>query len=368
MDAISRESIITAFPLCSVGADLLEIALILVLAAHLLLVNLAMAGPLGALVLEWLGSHNNNRTMAAIGRQLAWWSLISLVLAMLLGGALLVLESNQQGSRYWATLEAVKPSQLWFALAELGFYLAAMSGYLWLRGATKLSRITQRILAVFAATNLMYHFPPLFTVLSMISTRPELQGQMLDRPTLRGLMLEGEVLARVFHIWLASLAVVGLAMMVSAWRRQKLVTDDSGDRAAGVITWGARLALVATLLQLPVGLWVMGELPSYELLLGGDWFGTALFVISIAGVLRLMHLLASLALGDHEPRQIFESLAILTTVVTLMTGVLYRVEHRSDSTGLGFSHYSSASASVVCRVPILSTHSTGRPNYAARVD
>ena len=333
MDACSAASIITAFAFRRCGARVLEVGLILVLAAHLLLVNVAMAGPLGALGLEWSGARSGDRDIGAIGRQLAWWSVGSLVLAMLLGGALLLLESRHDNSRYWQTLQAITPSQLWFAGAELGFYLLAMIGYLLLHGATRASRITQRGLAFFSATNLMYHFPPLFTALSMISTRPELQGAPLDRAALRELMLESAVIARVSHIWLASLAVLGLAMMACAWRRHRQeprVAEDAGG-CLRVVGWGARLALATSLLQLPVGLWVLGELRSYDSLLGADLVATVLFAVSLLGVLRLLHLLAAVALGDHETRQVVESIALMLIVVTLMTGVLHRVDRHADA-------------------------------------
>jgi hypothetical protein len=90
---------------------------------------------------------------------------------------------------------------------------------------------------------------------------------------------------------------------------------------------GARTALAATLLQLPIGLWVLLGLPpsAQNRLLGGELLDTALFSAAIfAMVLLVMQLLAA-ALGDSRRRTAIASAALLFVVLLLMSGVLHQV-------------------------------------------
>jgi hypothetical protein len=85
---------------------------------------------------------------------------------------------------------------------------------------------------------------------------------------------------------------------------------------------GGRIALAATLLQIPVGLWVLSALPQQSLLLGSDAVATLLFGGSVLGSLALLHQLAIWSLGDISRRRVWLSTALLCAVVLLMTGAL----------------------------------------------
>jgi hypothetical protein len=52
---------------------------------------------------------------------------------------------------------------------------------------------------------------------------------------------------------------------------------------------------------------------------------TGLFAISVLLALWLMHTLAAIALGDHEPRQIGRCVATLLAIVLLMVATRYRL-------------------------------------------
>ena len=73
-------------------------------------------------------------------------------------------------------------------------------------------------LALLAATNLLYHFPPLLTIMTMSAGGEiELAGEV-DAATFRQLFSTPNVLAHTLHFWLASVAVSGVVVFWLARR------------------------------------------------------------------------------------------------------------------------------------------------------
>jgi hypothetical protein len=140
----------------------------------------------------------------------------------------------------------------------------------------------------------------------------------------------------VFHVVLASFAVAGLAL---AWigaagslnppkapvEPNKNRTDNSNDapkprNPATVSALGGRISLWSTLVQMPVGIWIVLALPDVQaerILLGNP-----LFISAVIVALGLMHQLAMLALGDVTKRRLSVSTILLMAVVLLMTAAL----------------------------------------------
>ena len=67
----------------------MELTLITVVAVHLLAVNLAGAGPLVVVWLDWLGGRRQQPPWQAIARRLAWWSILAAAVGMAIGLAAL---------------------------------------------------------------------------------------------------------------------------------------------------------------------------------------------------------------------------------------------------------------------------------------
>ena len=114
------------------------------------------------------------------------------------------------------------------------------------------------LLAVFAATDLIYHFPPLFAVVSTLSLRPNLWDAPLDHALYWRLLLEGDTLCGVMHYLAGRLGhPFAIGVMVLTLR-----SGGGGWLRSG---WdplaGARISLFVSLAQLPVGVWVVPELP-----------------------------------------------------------------------------------------------------------
>ncbi len=302
---------------------------IILVAVHLIAVNLAGAGPLVALWMEWRGTRRNQPKLWDVARTVAKCTIAAVGIGVALGllalAAMTTPEAGGGPANYTFALKQVPASRWWFAVAEILFYLACMAAYLvWLRQAPRW-RLVHRALAIAASTNLLYHFPALFTILAIVPTRPELIGVPLERALFHQLLLDPETLARVAHVWLASFAVSGLALAWIGWRELR---QRGGSAIEFAIVAGGRLALGATLLQIPVGVWVLLTLPQTQQnrLMGGEAICTAIFGTSILAGLMLMHHLAILALGDISRRRLIMSTAMMGGVILLMTAALQCAE------------------------------------------
>ncbi|MEX2141639.1 MAG: hypothetical protein WD894_20405 [Pirellulales bacterium] len=296
---------------------MLELLLVVAFTLHLVAVNVAAAGPLYCVAAEWRGRRRGDVAAQRVARRFAVWSLIGFVVGITIGGVLLAILWYADRA-YWSALARVPRYRWWFFGGEVVFYFVCMIPYvvLWERVGGR--RWWHRLLAILAATNLLYHFPPLFTMLSLMSSRPELAGETLDRSLYVELFTDAETLARVAHHWLSSLATTGVALMLLATR---------GDASSGwMAVFAARVALTASVLQLPVGVWLLLVSPAgaRSQLLGGDMASTVLFGTAIiCMVLLLQHLLAA-ALGDDSRPTAVKSAALLLAVLLLMSGVLHR--------------------------------------------
>ena len=332
---------------------MLELSLVFAFTAHLVAVNVAAAGPLYCVAIEWRGTRHGNLEAVALGRRLAIWSLVGFVAGILLGAALLAVLWHADRS-YWAALRRVPAHRWWFFGGELIFYLVCMVAYVWLWDGSVGTHVDasaaadadaslgethprgrwwHRLLAVLASTSVLYHFPPLFTMLSLMSTRPELAESALDRSLYVELFTDAETLSRVAHHWLASIATAGVALLLLAsWRGPLTQPDTHTESSDGPATFAARVALLATALQLPTGLWLLLVSPgkAQSQLLGGDMATTAIFAAAIFAMVLLLQSLATAALGDSSRSTAVKITAFLLTVILLMSYVLHSTRAKGD--------------------------------------
>jgi hypothetical protein len=311
------------------GMNVAAILLAPLLALHLILTDIAMAGPIFCVWLRRRETRRGEVLAGLVGWRVALWSNAALAAAIVPGVALLAWRWWTEDRVYFAAVDAIPRQRLWFALGELLFYFACMGAYagLWQRWRDR--PVAHGALAVAAASNLLLHFPPLFAIISVLTTRAGALGRQLDASEYRWLLLDGEVLSRVIHVWLGAFAVSGIVVLLLAWR---ICCQGQVDPAAGgVIRMSGLVALVVTMLQIPSGMWVAMEMPedTRGRLLGDDFVATALLVLSVLLALRLMHTLAEIALGDCRPRQIGGAVALVLIVVLLMVGMRYRAERKA---------------------------------------
>jgi hypothetical protein len=310
-----------------------DLLLIAIFACHLLAVDVAAAGPLMAIWLEWRETRRGDVLAGEIGRRLAIWSLGAAVIGVGLGLLAVFALPSLEPPEYRQAFGRVAHSLWWWATAELAVYVVCVAAYILLWKRWQAHRFWHRALAVLASTNVLYHFPTLFTIISALSMRPQLAELPLDAPLFRRMLVQGEVVSRVVHHWLASLAVAAVVAMWMAARsgqRSEAGGQPASD-AAPITKQAARIALLATTAQVAIGIWVLLTLPvaMENLVLGEDWLATTMFGASIVTALGLMHHLSVIALGDVSRRKVSVTTLLMVLTVFLMAATLHRARQRA---------------------------------------
>lgn len=338
---------------------LVDLALVLVGAVHLVAVNLAGVGPLVACWLDWLDCRgrdaNAEASAAAIergapaspaGRGLApllarrllvqsWW-------ALLLGGllglglvGLMWIEYREEYFAGWRHLAATRAGRIRDTAIEWVFSLGCY-GLAWWKWHSWRRRWALWLVVLLGATNLLYHFPTLFVVIGQLGMDPRL----VDEPYhhLR-LLAQPAIASLVVHHLLAAVALAGLSLMMASLRvAGRISPDDHGDappnEADGLpreLVWGARLALVPTLVQVPVGVWVLAAAPplAREAILGADQGATAAFALGVLASLALARELANLSLGVPERPAAHRAVGWFLLTVVLMVGARHQARVRT---------------------------------------
>lgn len=295
---------------------------IVTLSIHLILMNLAAAGPLLAVWLDIRATRRESTELASLGQRIGWLSLAAFALGIFVGliqGLLIWLEGN---TAYFDALSSLWSSKVTYAFWEIGFSILCTGGYLiwWKRSSRKSfwQRGLSRLLPILAATNLLYHFPTLFTILGLIARGEVSVESPVDSSEFRQLLLHGEVIWFTLHFWLASFAVTGIFTGILCLTK---LPEDQRESAAGA---AFTIALIVTLLQIPVGFVLTTTLNSTQQsrLMGGDIWCTALFMISLGLGLWLMQLLAGLAFFQRSRVNAHLASAALTGTIVLMTATM----------------------------------------------
>jgi hypothetical protein len=301
----------------------MDALIIPLLALHLLCMNLAAAGPLVGCWLEWKAWRNDAAACFA-GRYLGVASGWALVLGALLGVAMGWLLWDETYAKLWLSTLRYKATmglyEFLFSLVLLG-----IAAILW-RNPTAHGgiRITRAVCAFLAGTNLLYHFPFLFAVAVELQTQTPL-AETIDSAMFRTYMMKPAVLSRVIHVMLASFAMSGVVLFGAAIRGKKNGLADTDVRR--IRQWGAWWALMPSLLQFVVGLWIVASLPGVwqQRVMGGDVWATSFLGISILLSIFMVQDFAALAFGEERPLLTMRSMTYMLIVVLLMSGVLRRM-------------------------------------------
>ncbi len=279
--------------------------------------NVASAGPLVCAWLHWRGK-KSGQLSDQLGRSLAWWSVITLVIGMLSGGLLLLVIP---GNGLSVALAKFPPSTYWFAGAELVFSLACMIAIA--GGWRILNKWWIALLAFATAANLLYHFPPLMAVMGHLAADEHWTTEtIIDRPILLKLITRGEVLPLTVHFGLSALAVAGVAVLFLLTRLGE--QTETAQEAKTIARGAALIALTATLLQVPIGVWLLSSLsaPARARLMGMDLWASLAFLVGLAASIVLMQRLLTVVLGETDRKNLRHIVAIVCGVVLLMTASL----------------------------------------------
>lgn len=307
---------------------MIDLLFTLVLVAHLLMVNVAMSGPLYALWLERRGRRLDDRQASELGQKIAKSSWHSLVGAMLMGVAA-ALVIHIPGEEWFQEVAQLPHGRVHWGMAELLFSLVLLILYSGLWTRLKNRPWVHRTLALLAATNLMYHFPSFFIIFSKLRDEGRLV-EAIEKSEFKQLLLDPEVVAKSLHYLLASVAMTGVVVMLMALRRFKDAEGDEEDdtdpprRIAVIAAW---VALAVSVLQLPVGFWVFVKVPvrDRDQLLGGDPLAGGLMLAGILAAVMLLHALSAVALGEEGRGKIRASAIWMLLTILFMTGVLVRL-------------------------------------------
>jgi len=317
------------------GISLLEAVSIPVVTLHLLAADLAAVGPLVALWFAWRAARGD-RLAADVERGLLRASIWALLAAAAFGGAALGLLWLADRRAWFEAARQIPARRYWFGLIELVFSWACLGVARWLARRQAAAGFDSCFSARFAltalaGTNLVYHFPPLFSAIGVLSTRPETWGGTAN---FLSLLSDSEVLARTLHHLLAALAVTGAAIMLGALRWR--TAEESDDRRR-VAASGARIALAASAAQLLAGLHLLFQLPasSRERLMGGDMLTGLLFAAALLVTVTLLHRLAAIAFGDAQPRGIVFTALLIALVMLLMATTRHRTRNAASPSAVG---------------------------------
>ena len=303
----------------------------LILTAHLLCVDVAMMGPLACALLRRRATRLDDRLADRAGRCMVSLCLAALLTAIALGlisGLMLWFGSQRQ---FFEALGRIPARRLYWGVAELGFYFLCMVlyGALWEKWRRR--TLLHGFLAIVAATNLIYHFPPLFVTINSMAATSDGNTSLLTISELRQLMFSPLILAHMTHHLVAAVACTAVCLMlvlryVAAGQPKNPTADDEAARSQ-LVRRSAIVALTVSLLQLPVGLGLLLQLTGMQrdVIMGGDWITTGMFVAAMVCVLALLHWLSMISLGQTERRDVIVVALLLVLVTALMTGVLRRI-------------------------------------------
>jgi len=297
-----------------------ETAITLLLALHLLCVNAASGGPLVAAWLDWRAARGDDAAALA-AKFLARHALLGLLLGAILGVTIGWLLWNPAYQSLWTGPLRYKAAG---AGIEFAFsFVLLLAWWLWLPakgGGRRLSAALRGVMAMLATTNLLYHFPVLFSVAARLYDRGQVAGETIRGASFRELAAFGETPPLALHVTLSSLAVAGVLLLGLALRWRRSGEAAGADRIA---LWGGRWALAATLAQLPVGLWTLAVLPTgpQTQIMGASPIGILLFVGSLAAALWLMSELGYVALGETSRPNLLRAMAALLITIFLMTAL-----------------------------------------------
>ena len=214
--------------------------------------------------------------------------------------------------------------KLFWGAWELVFYAVCVGALLvMMRRSFSSPRWIRWALAILASTNLLYHFPPLFAVMSQAAEEPSSVTSAVGPREFRTLMMTGHVASLSVHFGLASFAVTAVEV---AQRLLHAAADNASDVSRLARRAGA-VALTATVLQIPVGGWLLMRIDAIDQqqILGQNGLATALFGASVLGSFWLMHLLASMTFGEGQPYHTRMARRVMALIILLMTAVLQQI-------------------------------------------
>ncbi len=330
---------------------MLQLLHILLLSLHLICMNVASGAPLACIWLEWKLRAKSDGAAKSAADYLAKMSVLTLLAGSLLGLVMGLMLWSPEYAAVWT--KRLGHKMHWGGL-ELLFSLLILGGYwLWRKrsAASGMRRfLGKSALLLFASTNLLYHFPPLFLIAGKLADVQDAGPEEVRGKLFVQTMLEGEVPALWVHFTIASLAMAGIMLLGLALRMGR--RGAPAEEVSRVAIWGGYWGLIPSLLQLPVGLWVMSALPpgSQSKIMGSSGEATVFFLAGIVAALWLLRELVSIAMGETARSNLIRAMGAMVVVVVLMTGTHHCGKVQSEDLLKWVTKRQTAATTVLNRV------------------
>ena len=306
---------------------------IFLLSLHLLATNFASAGPLFCI---WLGRSNelDSTLRSHVGHRLAWLACWAMIVGLVSGGLLYLVSSESLR----AAVERMPSRDLWVAASELTFSLICLLLYASCWKTMRRHRWWHASLALLSSSNLLYHFPPLMSVIGKLASQPGwIRADVLDRSVLLPLFLESEVLALTTHFVLASIAVSAIIVLWLISKSDELNLEQAAEAMSRRAAW---VAMLVTLLQLPVGAWLLVTLPSAarSAMMGSSALASLAFLGALLLTFMLLQRLLTIAIGSTTSQERRQTGWLMVILVLLMTATLYASRNRRTKLEIGLAN------------------------------
>ena len=299
----------------------MAIVMMVLLAAHLLCMNISSAAPLLCVWFADIRCATRSEADREMAQLLAVSSIGMLFLGITLGLANGTISFLLGDRSLLETLPHFQRKIFWGILELICSFVWMLAYSAWLKWRPPRQRIAAFLhgtLAVMSATNLLYHFPPLMSVMSKVANGEISVSGDVDAGTFRSLAFTPNVMALTLHFAWASLAVTGMFLF---W----LARNQEPPEKTKYVTLGARVACIATAFQLPTGLWLLFATPSttQARLMGGEPLTACLFLGSLIAAFYLLQCLAILSFGEYDRKLVSRSSWLMITTVFLMSATLH---------------------------------------------
>jgi len=273
---------------------LLKALLLLTFLLHVIPMNLVLGGGLTTLITDAIGRRRNSEYHLRLARSFARWIPVAVAFAITLGVApLLFLQVLYGQLFYTSTILMAWPWLAVIGLLLLGYYGFYLYSYKWdrLKGA-RLWIVLGSVLALMAVALI-------FSNAVTMMLRPESFASRYLSAGAGGHWNLGDPTAipRFLHFLVASFAITGLAVLVAALGQ--LPGDEAFARWG--LRYGAGWFIVATVVQMAVGIWFLVALPREVMFtfMGGSVLGTILLG---CGILLPMLSIMFILLASRAPR------------------------------------------------------------------
>lgn len=299
---------------------LLKILLLFTFLLHIIPMNIALGGSFTAFVTDLLGRKRNSEHHLRLARSFSKAIPIATAFTITLGIAPLLFLQVLYGQLFYTS--SILMAWPWLAvigLLILGYYGFYLYQYRWerLQGARLwvmlFSAILVFVIGLIYSNNVTLMLTP-EKFASMYHANPSGTHWNFSEPTL---------IPRYLHFFVASFAITGLLVVI--FGLGKIRTDAAYGRWA--IRYGGSWFVVATIIQMAVGIWFLLALPNEVMMLfmGKNMLATILLGAGILlPIISMMMMI--LAIKSDQPRSLIVGsisvLALLLVVMVIMRDIV----------------------------------------------